>query len=388
MAGRPRHVALDPGLRPLDRLGSIKIKLGVLVSLTVTAAAFLTWVGLRAHLGPSRTFPLVIAVSLLVTQVLAHGMTAPLRQMRSAATAMADGDYSRRVTATSHDEVGDLAAAFNQMASDLAREDAARRALVANVSHELRTPVAALRAQLENLADGVTPATPEELERALDRTESLSELISYLLDLSRLDAGATELERRPLDLVPLLTQAVDTASEAAAAAGRSVVWEVDLPGSEDDGTPALGLLGDAARLRQVFVNLLDNAGRHTAPGSTVLVRARRAPGRSGVVVDVVDHGPGIARAERARVFNRFERGAGVDSAGTGLGLSIARWAVGLHGGTIGVVDAPSPLGAVVRVRLPGHGGAAPGTETLRTEPPEPPERSGTTAPGTDHSTRD
>lgn len=362
MTGPARHVALDPGLRPLDRLGSIKIKLGVLVAVTVTGAAFLTWLGLRAHLGPLFTFPLVIVVSLLITQVLAHGMTAPLRQMRSAATAMADGDYSRRVTATSHDEVGDLAAAFNQMASDLAREDAARRALVANVSHELRTPVAALRAQLENLADGVTPATCEELERALARTESLSELVSYLLNLSRLEAGTTELELAELDLAPLLAEAVDTAREAAAAAGRDVTWTVDVPAAPPGGGGALTVVADGARLRQVFVNLLDNAGRHTAPGSEVLVRARRSHGHRGVVVDVVDHGPGIARAERARIFNRFERGAGSDSAGTGLGLSISRWAVGLHGGTIGVVDAPDVpgrpgeehLGAVVRVRLPGR----------------------------------
>ena len=94
----------------------------------------------------------------IAVQVLAHGMTSPLREMTAAAQAMAQGDYTRRVTASSHDEVGRLADAFNTMAEDLEQADTLRRELVANVSHELRTPVAALMAQLENMVDGVSPA--------------------------------------------------------------------------------------------------------------------------------------------------------------------------------------------------------------------------------------
>src|SRR5450759_1504966 len=93
-------------MRPLDRFSSIKIKLGVLVTATVTLAAFITWIGLYNHLGPTRTLPLAIVVSVIAVEVLAHGVTAPLREMRAAAQAMASGDYSRRVRATSRDEVG------------------------------------------------------------------------------------------------------------------------------------------------------------------------------------------------------------------------------------------------------------------------------------------
>src|SRR5699024_7459366 len=109
-------------------------------------------------------------------------------------------DYSQQVHTDSQDEVGELAAAFNSMAQDLYTLDTQRREMVANVSHELRTPVAALRAQLENLADGVVPPSPEALESALSQVERLSRLIAYLLDLSRLEAGAADLELTEIEV--------------------------------------------------------------------------------------------------------------------------------------------------------------------------------------------
>ena len=106
------------------------------------------------------SLPVTVALALGVTQLLAVGMTSPLREMTAAARRMARGDYSGRVTATSSDEVGELARAFNRMAEDLAAVDRQRRELVANVSHELRTPLAALCAVLENLVDGVAEPDP------------------------------------------------------------------------------------------------------------------------------------------------------------------------------------------------------------------------------------
>ncbi len=197
----PRHAGrarLD--VRPLDSLSSIKIKLGVLVVATVTLAAFLTWIGLYNHLGPRWTLPLAIVISVVAVQVLAHGMTSPLREMTAAARAMAQGDYSQRVRATSRDEVGQLAGAFNTMADDLQQADTLRRELVANVSHELRTPVAALQAQLENMVDGVSPMDRATLEVALAQTERLGRLVTDLLDLSRLEAGAVRIEPAPVEL--------------------------------------------------------------------------------------------------------------------------------------------------------------------------------------------
>ncbi len=337
-------------IRPLDPLRSLKMKLGVLVAATVTFTAAMTWFGLRFHLGPTRTFPLVIVLSLVFTQVLARGMTSPLREMTAAAEAMASGHYDQRVTATSRDEVGALAAAFNQMASDLELSDRTRRDLIANVSHELRTPVAALQAQLENMVDKVIEPTPAALEGALAQTERLTRLVTYLLDLSRVEAGAAALNVTRFPIGDLLEECADALSMVEA--GKDLHYVVDV-------TPAdLLLEADVERLRQVIVNLLQNAIRHSPPGGEIRLDAY--PVGDDVVIEVADDGPGIAPEDRERVFERFARGRVTASGGTGIGLAIVRWAVDLHGGHISVVDTPGVTGATMRLVLPARALAARG----------------------------
>jgi signal transduction histidine kinase len=345
----PRHAGrgrLD--VRPLDRFTTIKIKLGVLVTATVTLAAFITWIGLYNHLGPTRTLPLAIVVSLVAVQLLAHGMTSPLREMTAAAQAMAQGHYARRVVASSHDEVGRLADAFNTMAEDLEQVDTLRRELVANVSHELRTPVAALMAQLENMVDGVSPADAESLGAALHQAERLGRLVTDLLDLSRLEAGAVGLDLATVEVRGLLDDVV--AGARLISPGKNLRFDVDVV------PEGLAVTADAKRLDQVLTNLAQNAVRHSPRGGTVRLEAR-LDGRE-VVLDVVDEGPGIAHEDRSRVFERFTRGnvpavtGQISTGGTGLGLAIVRWAVQLHGGTVEVAD--STIGCDMRVRLPAR----------------------------------
>ncbi len=339
-------------VRPLDPIRSIKVKFGLLVAASVAASVVITWALYRDGVGPRYTLPGAVLGSLLITQLLARGMTSPLREMTAAAKRMTTGDYSSRVRATSHDEVGQLAEAFNRMAADLAEVDQQRRDLVANVSHELRTPVAALRATLENLVDGVTEADPETLRMALTQTERLGELVKELLDLSRLEAGAVPLHIMELPVEVFLDNAIDEARMVSAGVNRVVNWQLQVE------PPDLTLPADQARLHQVIFNLLDNAARHSPSGSTVLVRAYAEPdpvgGAPSVVLEVCDEGPGIAPAERSRVFERFHRAGATQSSGggTGLGLAIARWAVRLHGGTIQVGD--SDVGARMVVRLPAQ----------------------------------
>ncbi len=349
----PRHVRGEPvrtrlDVRPLDRFRSIKTKLGVLVAATVTLASFVTWIGLsRAHLGPSRTLPIAIIVSLIVTQILARGMTSPLREMTHAARRMAEGDYSQRVRATSNDEVGQLADAFNTMSDDLQQADTYRRELIANVSHELRTPVTALQAQLENIVDGVSQADPQTLEAALAQTERLGRLVTTLLDLSRLEAGDAPLEITEVRLADFLQEAADGAALVEADKHLSFPVEVDPP---DLVVPA-----DPERLHQVIANLLHNAVRHSPPDQEVRLVACRVG--ADVRIDVVDHGPGISPEQRPHVFERFVRGntpattGQRSTGGTGIGLAIVRWAVELHGGRIEVADVPE--GCTMRVTLPG-----------------------------------
>ena len=331
-------------LRPLDRLRSIKVKLGLLVVASCAAAALATYYGLVV-LGwwPRYTLPVAVLLALGVTQLLAHGMTSPLRELTAAASAMARGDHGRRVTATSRDEVGEAARAFNRMAEDLAQVDRSRRELVANVSHELRTPVAALQAVLENVVDGVTPADPATLRAALAQVERLGELVRELLDLSRADAGQVPLQRQDVRLADLVGAAV----AEARLADRGVTYDVRVE------PPDATVCADPARLHQVVANLLDNASRHSPERGVVTVRASAADG--GARLSVGDQGPGIPPEEREHVFERFTRGgtSAPHDGGTGLGLAIARWAVDLHGGRIAVADTdPATGGCRIDVELP------------------------------------
>lgn len=329
-------------MRPLDRLSSIKMKLGAVIVAAVAVTVLVVSVTTGAGASPVVSALVAGALALGLVQVLAHGMTSPLREMADAAAAMARGDYGRRVTASSHDEVGELARAFNGMATQLGEVDRVRRELVANVSHELRTPITALQAVLENLIDGVEPADPDILRTMLRQVERLGTLVAQLLDLSRLESGAVPLQRRAFDLRPLLE---DAAGETRLRTTEvEVRVTVDPPGATADGDPE--------RVHQVVANLLDNAVRYSPAGGTVELRASR--GRGAVTIEVCDDGPGIPAEEAARVFERFYRADAARSStegGAGLGLAIARWIVDLHGGEIRA-EARQPHGCRMVVVLP------------------------------------
>ena len=327
--------------RPLDGVASIKVKLGLLVGASVVVAVVVAGVGEVAEVPWWMSVPVTVAAALAVTQWLARGMTSPLREMTVAARAMAGGDYAQRVTASSSDEVGTLARAFNAMAADLASADQQRRQLVATVSHELRTPLTAQRALLENLVDGVVTPDDDALRAALTQSERLSALVGDLLDLSRIDAGAAPLALTEVPVGELLRTAV---SESLVG-GRAVTVHHETHPAD------LTVLADPGRLAQLVANLVDNAVRHSPPRGEVRVIAR---GVDDVTwwLEVFDDGPGIPADRVERVFDRF--GSGGDSAGgTGLGLAIASWVCELHGGTITALPTrPGTTGAHLRAVLP------------------------------------
>jgi signal transduction histidine kinase len=340
--------ALDLLPRPLDPVRSIKLKLGIL--LVASGCAGLAYFRYGIGWIPPMTSLTAICIALATSQVLAHGMTSPLREMTAAARAMARGDYTRRVRATSQDEVGELAKAFNQMATDLADADRRRRELIANVSHELRTPITALQGVLENIVDGVAEPEPAILRVALAQTERLGYLVAEMLDLSRLDAGVVPLRRVNVDVADFLDEAVQQATVTATGAGRSVDFQVRHPAAP------VSIEVDPRRLHQVVANLLDNAARHSPRGGTVLVAAEHYADH--LRLEVTDEGEGIPIEERSRVFERFTRGERAAGGGTGLGLAIAQWVVELHGGSIIITDPPAPgsdrraAGCRIQVRLP------------------------------------
>jgi len=316
-------------VRPLDFARSLKLKLGLVIVAAVAVTVVVVSLGDRAGLSPIVTGIAAALLALAMVQFLAHGMTFPLREMVTAARAMARGEYDRRVTATSRDEVGELARAFNSMAAGLAEVDRLRRDIVANVSHELRTPLGALRAKLENLVDDVEQADRPTLEAMLRQVERLGDLVAQLLDLSKLESGAVPLERSTFSAAALLGKVADEWRTRAEIRDIRVETLVE--------PTSLTLDGDEERLRQVLSNLVANAVRHSPRGGRVLLQA--GGGNGSVRLEVVDEGPGIPVDEAERVFERFYRSDAARSAaegGSGLGLAIARWIVDLHGGSIRV----------------------------------------------------
>jgi signal transduction histidine kinase len=329
-------------LRPLDPLTSIKSKLGVIIVAAVGVAELVVFIGVKTGYGLLVGGAIGGILALAMIQFLARGMTSPLREMAAAANEMAKGNYERRVTATSRDEVGDLARAFNTMAGELAEVDRMRRDLVANVSHELRTPISALQAMLENLVDGVEQPDPATFKTMLNQVERLGRLVEQLLDLSRLESGAVPLQRQAFDVRALLQQAVGESRLQ----GQNIAMTVRVEPSN------LRADGDPERVHQVVANLLENALRHSPSDGEVLVSAA-ADGES-VRIEVKDEGPGIPPSEATRVFERFYRSDAARSSaqgGTGLGLAIAKWIVDLHGGTI-VAESATPHGCKMVVTLP------------------------------------
>lgn len=329
-------------VNPLQRIRSIKVKLSIVIVAAVVVTLAVNEIGLALNFRAGFRAGVAAIIALGMVQLMSRGMTSPLRSMERAATAMASGDLTKRVSASSSDEVGRLAAAFNHMADELAAEDQRRRELIANVSHELRTPISALRATLENVVDGVVAPEPALLRTMLAQTERLQRLVTQLLDLSRLESGGTPLHTLPFPVVDLL----DAVADEASLHSPDLLFDVNIDPID------LVVDGDPERLHQVVANLVENAARFAPDDTAVVLTARRAGAH--VVLEVTDEGPGIPEAARARVFERFYRtdeARSADDGGSGLGLAIARWIVELHGGTIRA-EQVQPHGCRMIVNLP------------------------------------
>lgn len=338
----------DEAQRDAKRPISLRAELTILIVVSSVLTFVLAWIATMLGLNGWIALPVAITATLVFTYVTSRHLNSPLAQMIDAAEAMAEGDYSARVhlKKSSRDEVGELAAAFNTMADELEHADQMRRDMIANVSHELRTPVSALQAMVENMADGIVEPTPANMESILTQTHRLSDLISFLLDLSRLEAGAASLEIVPIHLAEFISETTGPLEYTDADHGHTI--EQRIP---DD----LNLEGDEARLHQLFTNIIANALKHSPDNTAILIEAHDDDSNDTIVVNVVNFGSHIPESVRNDIFRRFVKGKsgpGTESGGTGLGLSIARWAAQLHGGTVQVIN--DPRGVNFEIVLPRY----------------------------------
>ncbi|MEW2401190.1 HAMP domain-containing sensor histidine kinase [Streptomyces sp. NPDC046862] len=284
---------------------------------------------------------LVLVLTVAVTVTVGTRLVRPLRALTDAARRPARQHL--RVPVTTNDEIGHLAAAFNDLAERRERVEVQRKAMVSDVAHELRTPLSTIRGWLEAAQDGLAASDDAFVASLLEEALLLQHIVDDLQHLAQADAGRFRLHPEPLNLRELLDHV------AAAHRGRAETAGVTLTTRVED-TPTLH--ADPVRLRQTIGNLLSNAVRHTPPGGAVTLRGRCAGDE--VVIEVADTGTGIAADDLPRVFDRFwraDKSRNRQTGGSGLGLAIVRQLTEAHGGTVSVTSTTN-TGTVFTLRLP------------------------------------
>lgn len=288
-----------------------------------------------------------LAVALAASWFVTRRLTAPLVRVADTARAIASGERSARSGVRAPGELGELSRAFDAMADQLTRAEAARRHLAADVAHELRTPLAALQAGLEELRDGLAEPHPGRLAQLHDQVLRLGRIIGDLAELSAAESGELSLHPGEVDLVALARSALADRGPELRASGLQV--RTVLP------PDAVRVRADRDRLHQALDNLLSNAARYCRPGDTVTVTV--AVRGELALIEVADTGPGIAADELPHVFDRLWHGrAGGTVHGSGIGLAIVREVARAHGGTVHAASGASG-GATFTVALPGAHGA-------------------------------
>jgi signal transduction histidine kinase len=284
---------------------------------------------------------IALVASLLAAYLAAGSHARRLGRLEAAAEEVAQGNFSVPIPIDSADEVGQLAKTFDAMQVRLARLDSARREFIANASHELRTPIASLGGFLELLEDD--DPDPEEREEFLrtmrGQVQRLEKLTADLLDLSRIDADALALTSERLDLIEI---AGEVAAEFAAVASRA---DTSIVIGEARGGKPLAR-ADHTRTMQIMRILIDNAMKHTPTGTTITITTHTGPDTT--FISVADDGPGIAVADRERIFDRFHTAD--PGGGSGLGLAISRELARLMGGDLVVQPGGGPT--TFRLTLP------------------------------------
>ena len=293
---------------------------------------------------------LVAALAALVTAVavsvfVSRRVVTPIRQMMQASQHIADGHYAERVQAASDDELGQLARSFNQMAASLEQTEAMRRDLIANVAHELRTPLTTIKGFMEGLLDGVLPPEPGTYQQVYREADRLQRLVSDLQELSRVEAGAYELNRQPIKIVELIQPIA--ARLQPQFDEKEVSLKLNLP-------PKLStILADEDRISQVLLNLVGNALQYTPAGGAVTITADNTTSELRIII--CDTGLGIPAEHLPHLFTRFYR---VDKSrsraggGSGIGLTIVKHLIEAHGGRVWAESQGAGQGSTFGFSLP------------------------------------
>ena len=264
-----------------------------------------------------------MGIALILGLLLARSLTRPVRDLTAATHAMAQGKLEQEVPVRSKDELGELAASFNQMSADLARANQSRRQMTADIAHDLRNPLTVIGGYIESLKDGKLASTPKRFSIMQAEVQYLQRLVDDLRTLSLADAGELAIHRQPAAPGEWLERV------AAVYGHQAEQQRISLRVQAESDLPEINI--DLERMEQVLGNIVSNALRYTPEGGEISLSAKQTDG--SLIVSVKDNGSGISPEVLPHIFERSYRGDPSRSGNeSGLGLAIAKSIVELHGG--------------------------------------------------------
>lgn len=296
---------------------------------------------------------LVSIAAVIVILMLTSGLffiksiVLPVRQISEIAREYADGNFAERIEKRTDDELGELCDSINYMAGELENTEKMKNEFISSVSHELRTPLTAIKGWSETLYT-LGADDPETFKKGMrviaGETERLSGMVEELLDFSRIQDGRFTLTKESTDILAELGDAVLIYTERAKELGIEIEY------FEPEMLPFV--YGDASRLRQVFINIIDNAVKYSNPGGKISIEAYAEKGE--IVVLVSDNGVGISAEDLPKVKTKFYK-ANHTRRGSGIGLAVANEIVEMHGGRL-IINSELGKGTTVMIRLPAQNG--------------------------------
>ena len=293
-------------------------------------------------------FIVILAIIVLSNLYFIRTIIMPVQEVNNATKLIAQGNLNVRIEKKYNDEIGDLADNINTMASEISAADKMKNDFISTISHELRTPLTSIKGWGETLTlgnqDNVDELTKKGLQVIVKEAGRLEGFVEELLDFSRLQSGRMQLRLSKTDILAELEETLFTFRERAIREGYEVRYSVpEIPSVAD---------ADANRLKQVFMNILDNALKYSRPGSKIFVKAEfiKKDDKDFVQIAVADQGCGISAEDLPHVKEKFYK-ANMSVRGSGIGLAVTNEIVNLHKGTLDV-DSVEGKGTLVTIRLP------------------------------------
>lgn len=307
------------------------------VSLTAVKKQIYLLIAAAGIVGAAIIFFVILSSSYFINSIIN-----PIDEVRKIALQISKGDFSAHLSKTSDDEIGELCEAINAMALELQENEKMKNDFISSVSHELRTPLTAIKGWAETLMDDSVDreTTRKGIGVIIKESERLSGMVEELLDFSRLQSGRLKLSLTKLDLVAELSDAILMFTERARKENIELFY--------DEPMDILPIMGDPNRLRQVFVNILDNALKYSDAGDSITVTI--LPVEKNAVIKIQDTGIGIASGDLPKIKTRFFK-ANATRRGSGIGLAVADEIVSMHSGTL-ELDSVEGKGTTVTISLP------------------------------------